>query len=307
MDTLVRTEHLARRFGAVEAVRDLDLEVRRGEVFALLGPNGAGKTTALRTIANVLEPSAGRAEVLGVDSRRLGIRELQRLGYVSESQELPEALTAAELLGFLRPLYPGWDRDFERELVAQLQLPLARPLRQLSRGMRMKTALLSSLAYRPELLLLDEPFAGLDPLVREEVTDGVLALERREGWTVLLSSHDVDEVERLADRVGILNHGRLALVETMDALLARHRAVEVVLDSDGPAAPPELPKSWSELKQSGRTLRFVESRFDEARTGEQVRQVFPKAQQVTTSPMSLRAIFLTLARRFRLLDEGADA
>jgi ABC-2 type transport system ATP-binding protein len=231
MNALVRTEHLARRFHAVEAVRDLSLEVPRGEVVALLGPNGAGKTTALRTIANVLEPTAGHAFVFGVDSRRLGPRELQRLGYVSENQELPEALSGAELFAFLRPLYPTWDDSFARELSTQFRLPLTRPLHQVSRGVRMKTALVSSLAYRPELLLLDEPFAGLDPLVREEVIDGVLAIGEREGWTVLLCSHDVDEVERLADRVAILNHGRLALVEETEALLARHRAMEVVVET----------------------------------------------------------------------------
>ena len=247
-------------------MRDLSLEVPRGEVVALVGPNGAGKTTALRTIANVLEPTTGHALVFGVDSRRLGPRELQRLGYVSENQELPEALSGGELFAFLRPLYPTWDDGFARELSTRFRLPLARPLHQVSRGVRMKTALVSSLAYRPELLLLDEPFAGLDPLVREEVIDGVLAMGEREGWTVLLCSHDVDEVERLADRVAVLNHGRLALVEETEALLARHRAMEVVVETEGAGMPFRLPESWLQAQRAGRTLRFVESRFDEDRT-----------------------------------------
>jgi ABC-2 type transport system ATP-binding protein len=302
----VRTENLARRFGPVEAVRDLGLEVRRGEVFALLGPNGAGKTTALRTIVNVLEPTAGRAEVLGVDSQRLGPSQLQRIGYVSESQELPDGLSGAEMLAFLRPLYPTWDDVFARELASQFRLPLARRLGQLSRGMRMKTALVSSLAYRPELLLLDEPFAGLDPLVRDEVIDGVLALGDREGWTVLLCSHDVDEVERLADRVGILNHGRLVLVEETESLLARYRTVETVLQA--PEQPiPTLPESWSEVQRIGRTLRFVESRYDQTRTGGDLRRLFPGSSGLAASPMSLRAIFVTLTRQFRLFDEGGGA
>ena len=306
MEALVRTENLARRFGPVEAVRDLGLEVRRGEVFALLGPNGAGKTTALRTIVNVLEPTAGRAEVLGVDSQRLGPSQLQRIGYVSESQELPDGLSGAEMLAFLRPLYPTWDDVFARELASQFRLPLARRLGQLSRGMRMKTALVSSLAYRPELLLLDEPFAGLDPLVRDEVIDGVLALGDREGWTVLLCSHDVDEVERLADRVGILNHGRLVLVEETESLLARYRTVETVLEA--PEQPmPTLPESWSEVQRIGRTLRFVESRYDQTRTEGDLRRLFPGSSGLAASPMSLRAIFVTLARQFRLFDEGGAA
>ena len=306
MEALVRTENLARRFGPVEAVCDLALEVRRGEVFALLGPNGAGKTTALRTIVNVLEPTAGRAEVRGVDSQRLGPSQLQRIGYVSESQELPDGLSGAEMLAFLRPLYPTWDDVFARELASQFRLPLARRLGQLSRGMRMKTALVSSLAYRPELLLLDEPFAGLDPLVRDEVIDGVLALGDREGWTVLLCSHDVDEVERLAGRVGILNQGRLVLVEETESLLARYRTVETVLQT--PEQPtPTLPESWSEVQRIGRTLRFVESRYDQTRTGGDLRRLFPGSSGLAASPMSLRAIFVTLARQFRLFDEGGAA
>jgi ABC-2 type transport system ATP-binding protein len=169
--------------------------------------------------------------------------------------------------------------------------------------MRMKTALVSSLAYRPEVLLLDEPFAGLDPLVREEVIDGVLALGDREGWTVLLCSHDVDEVERLADRVGILDHGRLDLVEETESLLARYRTVEAVVDGpEGPA--PTLPASWSGVQRAGRTLRFVESRFDERRTAEDVQRLFPGASALAVSPMSLRAIFLALARQSRPFDEG---
>jgi ABC-type multidrug transport system ATPase subunit len=303
---LVRTEKLARRFGPVDAVRDLTLDVQRGEVFALLGPNGAGKTTAMRTIANVLEPTGGRAEVLGVDSRRLGPSELRRIGYVSESQDLPDDLSGEEMFAFLRPLYPGWDDAFARELALQFRLPLARRLRDLSRGMRMKTALVSSLAYRPELLLLDEPFAGLDPLVREEVIDGVLSLGDREGWTVLLCSHDVDEVERLADRVGILDRGAMVLVEEVESLLARYRTIETILDAPDLVAPP-LPDSWSEVRRGGRTLRFVESRFDPHRTAEDLRRLFPGSSDLAASPMSLRAIFLTLARQFRLFDEGDAA
>jgi ABC-2 type transport system ATP-binding protein len=307
MDALVRTEQLARRFGAVEAVHDLTLEVARGQVVALLGPNGAGKTTALRTIANVLEPTSGRALVLGVDSRRLSPAELRRLGYVSENQELPGALSGAELFAFLQPLYPTWDAGFARELATQFRLPLGRPLRQLSRGTRMKTALVSSLAYRPELLLLDEPFAGLDPLVREEVIDGVLALGDREGWTVLLCSHDVDEVERLADRVAILNQGRLALVEDTESLVARHRAVELVAETESSPLPGALPESWLQPQRAGRTVRFVESRFEEARTLAEVERLWPGARVVSAAPMSLKAVFLTLARQFRLHEEGETA
>jgi len=174
----IETFDLARHFGTTEAVNGLDLVVPQGSVFALIGPNGAGKTTTLKMLMNLVRPSSGRADVLGVDSERLGPREFQRIGYVSENQDLPDWMTPRELCGF--------------------DLDMRQPIRRLSRGTRMKAALLASLAFRPELVVLDEPFSGLDPLVRDELTRGLLEASGPREWTVLLSSHDIEEVERPA-------------------------------------------------------------------------------------------------------------
>src|SRR5512145_3260748 len=165
MTHAIDTSALTRRFGRLDAVNGLDLQVPAGSVFALIGPNGAGKTTTIKLLMNLVRPSRGRATVLGVDSRRLGVREFQRIGYVSENQKLPDWMTTGELLDYCRPLYPTWDETFRQKLQRDLDLTSAVPLRKLSRGMRMKAALLASLAYRPELVVLDEPFTGLDPLV----------------------------------------------------------------------------------------------------------------------------------------------
>ncbi len=201
MNSVITTQNLTRRYGEVAAVSGLTLTVPEGSIYAFLGANGAGKTTTIKTLMNILTPSSGSARVLGVNSTLLGPKEFAQIGYVSENQRLPEWMTVEQLINFCRPMYPTWDPAFCTKLLEEFDLPLDRKLKHLSRGMKMKAALLTSLAYRPRLLVLDEPFSGLDPLVRDEVIRGMLELTEQENWTVLISSHDIDEVERLADWV----------------------------------------------------------------------------------------------------------
>ena len=291
---------LHKRFRRTEAVNGLSLEVPEGQVTAFLGPNGAGKTTTIKCLLNLHRPDSGTARVLGTDSRKLGPSQFTQLGYVSENMELPLWMTVQQFLDYCRPLYPKWDRAFEAKLAKQFDLPAKTKLKDLSRGMRMKAALLSSLAYRPRLVVLDEPFSGLDPLVRDEFIRGLLELTEQEGWTVFVSSHDIEEVQRLADRIAIINSGKLALSEGSDSLQARFRAVEVVLP-ENERSLPHLPATWMHAEQAGRTLRFVETQFDEAGALEaSVRTVIPAAASVEARAMSLREIFIALARAYRL-------
>ncbi len=299
MSDIVGIEHLKRRFGPVEAVNDLSFTVPEGSVFALLGPNGAGKTTTIKVMMNIIRPTSGRATVLDVDSRRLGPAELRQIGYVSENQEIPTAMTVRELLDYCRPLYPTWDSEFAASLVRLLDVPLDRRLNALSRGTRMKAALVSSLAYHPRLLVLDEPFAGLDPLVREEFTDGVLQLTGQQQWTVFLASHDIDEVERLADWIAMIDNGRLLLSESVVSLLGRFRQIELVRQSEA-SVPSSLPVPWLLPDAAGRNVRFVDSSYDEAASAAIVRHVFPDATSIAVEPMSLRSIFVALARVHRV-------
>ncbi len=291
---IIETHQLSRRFGRTEAVHDLDLAIPAGSVCALLGPNGAGKTTTLKLLMNLLEPTGGEARVLGVPARRLGPAQLAQIGYVSENQQQPGWMTIRQLLDYCRPFYPSWDRDLERRLLAQFGLPEQRRLRELSRGMLMKAALLSSLAYRPRLLVLDEPFSGLDALVREELVRGLLEVAAGEDWSVLVSSHDIDEVERLCDRVAVLQQGRLRFNEPAEALLARFRRVEVLGAADGTQAAP----GWLEWARAGGLVSFVDPGYGGEPTERSWRERFPGAT-VTAQPMSLREIFLTLARTER--------
>ena len=293
MNHAIETTTLTRRFRTTEAVHDLTLKVPAGSIFALVGPNGAGKTTTLKILMNLIRPTSGSARVLGTDSRRLGVRELQRIGYVSENQDLPDWMTPDELLAYVRPFYPTWDQALCDRLRVELSLDTKTRLSRLSRGTRMKAALLSSLAYRPELLVLDEPFTGLDPLVRDELIRALLELPGEGPFTCLISSHDIDEVERLADWVGFISGGRLMFAEPVATLLARFRLVEVT--GDGVAAGTNWPSSWRLQGVAGRTLRFVETRYDDRQTGATVAARYPHAS-VHVGPLSLREIFVALAR-----------
>ena len=305
MQYAIETEHLTRRFGRTEAVCDLTLHVPVGSIFALVGPNGAGKTTTIKTMMNLLPPSAGSARVLETDSRKLGPAALRRIGYVAENQDLHEWMTVAQLMAYCAPFYPTWDSTFAAALARQLGVPLDKPIKSCSRGTRMKAALLVSLAYRPELLIMDEPFGGLDALVREEFSSGILeAVGGDRPWTVFVSSHDIDEVERLADWVGTINEGRLEFAEPVLSVIARFRQVEVGL-SDAATLPSGLPASWLLPEAAGRTIRFVESAFSDADLGPKVRAALPGALDVTASPMSLRQIFITLAKTFRRSEKRA--
>ncbi len=299
MNAVIQTRQLSRRFGRKEAVRNLTIEVPAGSIYAFLGPNGAGKTTTIKMLMNILEPSSGQAEVMGRDCRTLSRAEFTRIGYVSENQKMPDWMTVQQFINYCRPLYPGWDDAFAQRLLQQFDLPLDRKLGQLSRGMKVKAALLTSLAYKPELLVLDEPFSGLDPLVRDEFIRGVLELTEESNWTVFVSSHDIDEVERLADWVGIINEGELKLSESTASLQARFRQVEVTAAAEGPL-PGGLPESWLVPEKNGRVVRWVESRYDEATLPAEVERLFPGARLDRVVPLSLRDIFLALARTYRL-------
>jgi len=299
---IIETNGLTRRFGRTEAVHGLDLAVPTGSVFALLGPNGAGKTTTLKLLMNLLRPTAGSAQVLGVDSCRLGERELAQIGYVSENQQLPLWMTVRQLLDYCRPFYPTWDRFLEATLLKQFALPEDRKLKQLSRGMLMKAALLSALAYRPKLLVLDEPFNGLDPLVRDEFIHGVLEVSAVGDWTVVVSSHDIEEVERLADHVAMLDEGRLGLSETTAALLGRFRRVEVSGEAVIAGAPPEV-LGW---ERAGGLTRFVVTDYAGEASERRWREHYAGAT-LSFRPLTLREIFVALARARQGSKEGVAA
>jgi ABC-2 type transport system ATP-binding protein len=221
-------EGFTKRFGSRAAVEDLHLEVPRGTIFGLLGRNGAGKTTTLRTLMNLLQPSAGRLSILGLDSVADSLALRRRVGYVPETPSGYPWMTVAEIVRFNAAFFPTWDRQLAADLLRRLELPPDRKLRALSRGMQAKVGLLLALAPRPEVLLLDDPTSGLDAVVRREFLEAVIANVQAEGGTVLFSTHLLHELERVADELAILEHGRLRMrggVEALKAGVKRLRAV----------------------------------------------------------------------------------
>ncbi len=228
----IRVVGLVKRFGAIEAVRGIDLEVRPGEVFGFVGPNGAGKSTTIRCLLDLLRPTSGSVEVLGRRPRRDGIDVRRRIGYVPGELRLPERMTSRQLVTSVGRLRGGLDEAFVDSIAARLQLDLDRPTRDLSSGNRRKVALLLAFAPRPELLILDEPTSGLDPLMQHQFL-AMVAEARDAGATVFLSSHVLGEVQRAADRVAVLRAGRIVAQGTVDELRGRARQrVEVWFAED---------------------------------------------------------------------------
>jgi len=293
---IIETENLTKRFRRHQAVHGLNLAVPEGSTCALIGSNGAGKTTTMRMLVNILAPDSGHAKVLGIDSRQLRPHDLQKIAYLSENQDLPDRLSIAQFYEYLRSLYPSWDLALERELRAQFDLPPSRLLGKLSHGMRMKTMLVGALAFRPKLLILDEPLSGLDPLVRDEVMSGLLGQAGE--TTILISSHELTEIESCTTHVAFMARGRLLFQESIEALVARFRDVTVRLDQGRGANG--LPETWLNAQADGSLLRFVDTAYaDEARLRDVVQKHCGAIVQIDSTPLSLRDISKALMRATR--------
>ena len=286
--SVIETHGLCRRFLRHEAVAGVSLTVPAGSALALIGANGAGKTTLMRLLVNILRADHGQARVLGKDSRELRAPDFRRIGYLAENQKLPERLSLAHYFDYLRPLYPDWDLSLEASLRERFELPAERRLSKLSHGMRMKAMLTGALAFRPTLLILDEPLSGLDPLTRDEVVEGMLA--QAEETTLVISSHEMTEIDGLATHVAYMDRGSLLFQSTTENLLARFRDVSATFQR-APEALAGLPPGWMSPKLFERTLRFADSAFsDEAALRAALSARFGPIEQIAVRPMSLRDV-----------------
>ena len=216
---------LTKRFGRSLAVDNVSLKIPRGATFGLLGPNGAGKSTTIKMLMGMLSITAGQARVLGVWVDDDPVLVKQRVGYVPETHHIYRWMRVGEAIGFCKSCFRTWNDQTCHELVELFGLDLEKTVKHLSKGMQTKLALLLAVSHEPEVLLLDEPLSGLDPIAREEFLDGVLQTICDRGQTVLISSHMLDDVRRLADTVGILNEGKLVLQGNLDALLTSTKRI----------------------------------------------------------------------------------
>ena len=254
-EPVIQLEHVSRRYGRKLALDDVSLTVPRGRIFGLVGPNGAGKTTIIKHVLGLLRAQKGSVRVLGLDPVSHPCEVLGRIGYLSEDRDLPPWMTVSQLLAYCRAFYPRWDASYVEKLRQLFQIPLDSRVRTLSKGELAKTGLMVALAYRPELLVLDEPSSGLDPVVRRELLETVVRAEAEEGHTVLLSSHLLDEVARVSHHVAMMANGRIVLRDTLEGLLAAHRCIVIRLP--GSETPRNLPGVISASSPAGREWQVI--------------------------------------------------
>ncbi|MDP1932119.1 MAG: ABC transporter ATP-binding protein [Gammaproteobacteria bacterium] len=301
---IIETNNLCKRYGRVEVIRNLNLQVPEGSAFAMVGTNGAGKTTTMRTLVNIIQPDVGTATVLGKNSRSLTPHDFTQIGYVSENQVLPERLTVGQYFDYLRALYSNWDRALEKSLRSRMDLPPDRGLAKLSHGMRMKTVLVAGLAFRPKLLILDEPLSGMDTLTRDEVVEGLL--DQADETTILISSHELAEIENFTTHIAFMDGGILYFQESIESLRSRFREVQVTLAARKDL-PAHIPESWLLPEISGHSLQFIESDFQTRELLHQKLSEHFGAVQFDAEAMSLREISKVLIKKSRSIKVDAAA
>jgi ABC-2 type transport system ATP-binding protein len=238
-DTVIAVSGVTRRFGRTTALDNVSLSVPRGAVFGLVGANGAGKTTLIRHVLGLLQAASGSVRVFGRDPVADPKGVLARAGYLSEENDLPGWMRVQQLIRYTRAFYPSWDDDYAEELRRTFGLDEAARVKNLSKGQRARVGLLIALAYRPELLVLDEPSSGLDPIVRRDILTAIIRTIAEEGRTVLFSSHLLDEVERVSDHVAMIDRGRIAFCAALDDLKETHHRLTLRFP-EARSQPPAL-------------------------------------------------------------------
>jgi ABC-type multidrug transport system ATPase subunit len=286
----ITTDELKKHYSQLRAVDGLNLRVPSGSVYGFLGRNGAGKTSTIKLLLGLMRPTAGAMRVLGLDPQRDRVAILERTGYASESKKLYDWMTAAELLRFTRSFYPAWSMGREEKYARQLDIPLSQPFKKLSLGNRTKVCLLLALAQRAHLLILDEPMSGLDPGMLDELLRILAEDHLAEGGTVFLSSHQLSEVEQIADWVGIIEQGKLLLEARLEDIKNEFRLVTAAGESLPAFGPPEVLSAT----RAGAFWKYVVARDAE---GFAARLRQQGATVTDVSALNLRQIFLELTRK----------
>jgi ABC-2 type transport system ATP-binding protein len=289
---VIETDGLTKRYGEVDAVRDLTLRVRSGCITGFLGRNGAGKSSTIKMLLGIAHPTSGSGRLLGhpIDDARENLEARRHVAYVAEDKQTYAYMTVGQMIAFTRSFYSDWRPQIEARLLRQYDLPLRRKVKALSKGMRTKLALLLALARQPRLLILDEPSEGLDPVSIEELLQS-LAAAAADGAAVFFSSHQIAEVERIADHVCMLDRGRLVLDASLDAIRQDFRRIEVGF----PDQPPRM--DWpaddvGSIRTTGRQVTILARRNADAMIE---RAYGAGAVSVEASAVSLREVFLDQA------------
>lgn len=299
-DTVVSVEHLSRRFGRHLALDDVTLSIPRGCVFGLVGENGAGKTTLIKHLLGLLVPSRGNVQVFGRNPVADPVGVLSRIGYLSEDRDLPDWMRLWELFRYTRAFYPAWDDDLAQEYLDTFGLDLNAKVGSLSRGQRAQAGLIVALAYRPELLILDEPSTGLDPVVRRDILGAIVRTVADEGRTVLFSSHFLDEVERMADHVGFIHQSKLVLCGALEEIRASHHRITARFES--PPSSLQVPGQVAAHRDGDEWTVVMQGDAEAAAAA--LRE--QGAQQVEHARVSLEEIFIARVGNSRGLRRNAE-
>jgi ABC-2 type transport system ATP-binding protein len=287
---VIEAADLRKQYDGVEALRGLSLQVPAGSIHGFLGRNGAGKTTTIKVLLGMARPTSGHALVFGLaaDSPGDSVEIRRRTGFVSDDKDLYDYMTVEEMIRFTAAFFPRWRSDLEQRYVRKFELPLDRRVKALSRGTRTKLVLLLALSRGAELLILDEPTSGLDPAVTEEVLQALVSHVAGEEMTVFFSSHQIAEVDQIADHVVIIDRGRAVVTGALDDLRENFRRIELVFDGDAPQLTFRAP-GIERVRRKGRVLTVLSSAgaeriLDEARASNPV--------SVDVVPVTLKEIFL---------------
>jgi len=287
---VIETTDLQKRYGDVDAVRGLNLHVPAGSICGFLGKNGAGKTTTIKVLLGMTRPTSGQARVfnLAADAPASSVEIRQRTGFVSEEKDLYDYMTVSEMVRFTAAFYPRWRADVAERYLRKFELPAARKIKTLSRGMRTKLAVLLALSRGAQLLILDEPTSGLDPAVSEEVLKALVSHVASEEMTVFFSSHQIADVDQIADRIVIIDRGRTVVSGALDDLRANYRRIQFVFPNDAPEVAFRAP-GVERVQRTGRVLTVLSSAGVDQIVNE-ARALGPDSIDVL--PVTLKEIFL---------------
>ena len=287
---IIETADLRKSYDGVEALRGVNLQVPAGSIYGFLGRNGAGKTTTLKTLLGMTRPTSGIARVFGLaaDSTADSVEIRRRTGFVNDAKDLYDYMSVAEMVRFTATFFPRWSRDLEQRYLTRFELPLDRKVKALSRGMRTKLALLLALCRGADLLMLDEPTSGLDPAMTEEVLQALVTHVANQETTVFFSSHQLAEVDQIADRIAIIDRGRVVVAGSLDDFRENFRRVQFVFEGDAPETHFRT-RGIERVTRKGRVLTVLSSAGAES-VIEEARPL--NAVSVEVVPVTLKEIFL---------------
>jgi ABC-2 type transport system ATP-binding protein len=297
---IVDVSDLSRSFEHKKALDDVSFRAQAGQVYGLVGSNGAGKTTLLKHLLGLLRATSGSVQVFGLDPVRDPVGVLSRVGYLSEDRELPEWMRIDELLRYTQAYHPTWDESYARELLETFALDPRKKVKDLSKGMRAQAGLIAAVAYRPELLILDEPSSGLDAMVRRDILDAIVRAVADDGRTVIFSSHLLDEVERMSDHVTLMHQGRVTLSGALDDVRGSYQRSRVRFSEQFEQAP--VLDTALVMEGGGRSWSVIHcGSFEQFRSSVGARG----GEVVESRNATLEEIFLARAGRIRQQAEAA--